>query len=746
MQVQVGQAGLDWKTIPDKLNPPSASVISTSGPLIVLSFPTGEVCDLVGSFDLTSEAALLNSNVSGLSLFASGGALEFSADQINLTLDQLQSITFEQLFAGNDTITGGAGDDTLAAGAGNNSLDGGSGINTLDYSVYPAPVTVNFSNGTAANGFGGTDDFTNFQIFSGSTFNDTFIGGPGSHTVDGGAGIDTLDYSAAPAPVTINGTGGTNGGTGGSVSNGFGGTDTYTNFERYIGGSGNDTFIPGTTGGEQFDGGGGTNTLDLTSASAGFGCTVFLGTGTLAVWNSYLEEAVNDTFSNFQIFKSGGFGFTRFVGAPGSHTIDAGQPQNVPTDQRNILDYSAAPGPVNVNLSTGTASNGFGGTDTLLSGIAHVIGGGSNDLIISAAGSHTLDGGSGVNTAGYSNTRASYTIGFSGGIVQITGNGTTDALTGIQYLQFSDRTIKVPFRSVDLVGNGTSDILWRNGVNGETVAFLMSSGTVGSVLDLGAVSSAWVVAGIGDFDRDGNADILWRNTVTGDDVLFFMKDGAIASTADIGIIGTAWSIVGLDDFNGDGGADILWRNATTGDTVLFQMNGSAIAAATDLGVVSGAWSIVGTGDFDANGSADILWRNNLTGADVIFGVSNGTISSVTNLGTIATSWFVAGVGDFDGNGSSDILWRQATSGDSVLFFMNGNSISSTADLGVIGTSWSVAQIGDFNGDGKADILWRNNVGGSTVVFEMNGGSLAATSDLGEIGTNWSVPKPVLAVG
>jgi Ca2+-binding RTX toxin-like protein len=57
-------------------------------------------------------------------------------------------------------------------------------------------------------------------------------------------------------------------------------------------------------------------------------------------------------------------------------------------------DYSNAPAKVVVNLATGTAQNGFGGTDTLI-GIHSVIGSAFADTITGGGSTDTLDGGGG---------------------------------------------------------------------------------------------------------------------------------------------------------------------------------------------------------------------------------------------------------------------------------------------------------------------------------------------------------------
>ena len=147
----------------------------------------------------------------------------------------------------NDTLIGGSGNDTFSGSGGNNVMDGGGGTNTLDYSELPAGVTANLRSGTVQNGYGGTDTLSNIHSIIGSLYNDTLIGGSGNDTfsgsggnnaMDGGGGANTLDYSGSPAGVTVNLRNGT-------VQNGYGGTDTISNFQVVIGSALNDVFVTG---------------------------------------------------------------------------------------------------------------------------------------------------------------------------------------------------------------------------------------------------------------------------------------------------------------------------------------------------------------------------------------------------------------------------------------------------------------------------------------------------------------------
>jgi Ca2+-binding RTX toxin-like protein len=108
----------------------------------------------------------------------------------------------------NDVINGGAGDDALSGGGGNNALDGGSGNNTASYSRAPGGVSVNLTNGTAANGYGGTDTLRNIQNVTGSAFSDVLIGDSESNWLFGGSGGSDVIDGAGGSDVLIGGAGG----------------------------------------------------------------------------------------------------------------------------------------------------------------------------------------------------------------------------------------------------------------------------------------------------------------------------------------------------------------------------------------------------------------------------------------------------------------------------------------------------------------------------------------------------------
>jgi Ca2+-binding RTX toxin-like protein len=236
-------------------------------------------------------------------------------------------------------------------------------------------------------------------------------------------------------------------------------------------------------------------------------------------------------------------------------------------------------------------------------------------------------------------------------------------------------SVDVPFYNKvagigDFNGDGRADILWRDSNSGAIFNFLgTATGGFTNNGDNSFVSapSTTKVVGVADFNGDGRADILWR-----------MADGTIFNflgTANGGFtnnggnsavtVSTAYEVAGTGDFNGDGRADILWRNSSTG--VIFNFLGTASGGFSNNGdnsyVAAGTGAAVtGVGDFNGDGRSDILWRTttgtifNFLGTAAGGYANNGGNSSVQ----VSTGYSVASVADFNGDGHSDILWTDAS--------------------------------------------------------------------------------------
>ena len=180
---------------------------------------------------------------------------------------------------GNDSLNGDAGDDVIAGQANGDILSGGGGLDLLTYAALATPVTVSLG------GLGGDDAAAGFEhviggsagdALTGDTFNELIEGGPGADELSGGGGIDTL--SGDGGADTIHGDEGA-----GDTLNGGAGSDTLTyagatsdvtvilgsvatdaaasDFERVIGGDGDDTLTTANSAGRTLEGGPGADQL-----------------------------------------------------------------------------------------------------------------------------------------------------------------------------------------------------------------------------------------------------------------------------------------------------------------------------------------------------------------------------------------------------------------------------------------------------------------------------------------------------
>jgi len=89
-------------------------------------------------------------------------------------------------------------------------------------------------------------------------------------------------------------------------------------------------------------------------------------------------------------------------------------------------------------------ADGLAGDDVLDGGDGNdtLAGGQGNDTLIGGAGNDTLQGGSGVDVAVYTGTASLYTVRRSAaGVVTVFGPSGTDTLTGVEFLQFTDKTV-----------------------------------------------------------------------------------------------------------------------------------------------------------------------------------------------------------------------------------------------------------------------------------------------------------------
>ena len=359
-----------------------------------------------------------------------------------------------------------------------------------------------------------------FDYFDGGTGDDTIYGNAGNDNLYGGDGNDSI----------------------------FGGDD--------------DDVIRGDAGNDTLDGGNGMDELSYENATTGV--TVNLATGTATSGPTDI-----DTISAFENLRGSGYadsltgdtGDNRIRGLRGNDTIDGGAGSDWAMYDRDAI-YSGLLG-VTVNLQTGTATDGFGDTDTLI-GIDNARGSGAADSLTGSTGDNYLQGHAGDDTI--SGGDGNDTIEAGVGNDSIDGGNGADTLsyandlptTGIN-LTFTTAT---DGSSTDGLG-GTDTFTGIEGVIGTNFDDIMVGATGDQMLD-GLDGNDWVDGGDGNdtlYGGAGDDSVLGR---LGDD-LMQGGDGNDNMAAAEGN-DTLWGGTGNDSLGGGDGAD--WLYGEDGNDIL----------------------------------------------------------------------------------------------------------------------------------------------------------------------------------
>lgn len=259
--------------------------------------------------------------------------------------------------AGNDTYYGQDGNDTYFFTSGQDQVVETTGIDTVSFDAVWSPGNVAIAGDvltllSSANRITFNDiDLIEFFVFSGyaamtlselllfgASVDDVFTGTAAAEAFDGGAGNDTVDYSASTAEVKIDLLNGT-------ASNGFAAGDMLISIENINGsdradkrdwiyggtgvnilrGLGGNDILEGGGGGDTIDGGAGWDYARYTRSAAGVQINLLTNTNTGGDAEGdllYNIEAV--TGSNYGDTLTGSTGNETFYGGLGNDTLDGG--------------------------------------------------------------------------------------------------------------------------------------------------------------------------------------------------------------------------------------------------------------------------------------------------------------------------------------------------------------------------------------------------------------------------------------
>jgi Ca2+-binding RTX toxin-like protein len=699
-------------------------------------------------------------------------------------------------FAQFENLTGGAGNDTfaiLAGGSLSGVLNAGAGADRLDVSGFAGAV-VNLQNNTASGlanpfvsiesltgddltttliapntgvtfsltganrGSVGAFAFTAVPNLTGGTGSDTFRFADGatlSGAVDGGAGVDLLDFSACLSGVTaalggtatvggvtfhVTGVENLTGGAGADVLTGDNGNNILTGNgggDILTGGAGDDTYIFGDHwgAGDQIVElpGGGADTVDLRTVSAA-----------LTVLISDLALDLTDSLNTLQhlggqiesLLLGSGNDAIRFIGTGSLNAVlDAGL-------GTNTLDYSAFTAPVSVNLGAGAATGllGFsriqaliGNDNTTLIGFAtadtfNITGANSGTLVNGAltfpfSGVSFLDGAggddtfavgaSGSLTVGLDGGAGSDTLTFAGSAVARNITLTTANADGFSGLGGGVNT----FSGIDaLLGGSGADTL----TGADQPATFEIDGTNRYLLGPLALSFSGFENLLGG-SHDDLFQIAGAQTATlsgggGDDTFAFASGawltGSLAGGpgSDLLTCGSACTVTLTTANLVDGGFDGLTSLASGGFTSLDRLTGSA-ASDTLAGTDAGGVFWLASGQYQSGGQTFAF-----AGVDVLAG---GAGNDIFHLDGASTFHLRGGAGEDDfifynstaligsidgGAGSHDRLNYSGVTIDVSVSFASGYATGVNS-----GAPGSISNLEDFwGGSGRNYIYGDNN--------------------------------------
>lgn len=642
-------------------------------------------------------------------------------------------------FAGGDTLTldatlgtiqgtlnGGLDDDILIGAGGNDQMNGGGGADSFVGNGGDDVMAIDEFDTSIVGGLG----FDRAGAQSATSAVSIILNG--IERFDGSAFGDTISAVGTTGPVTILGNGGNDIITGGDGNDQlFGGVDNDT----INGGAGSDT-IYGEAGADSFNGGSENDSIviddtdtsilggsgrDIVAASATSGALILVLTnanGVEEVRGTALADIINASAMTTGVTLRGNAGADTLTGGGGNDTLWGGADDDILTGNNSndtifgeagndtidaglgvdVIGYNNSPLGVIVNLATGTASDGFGTTDTLVlltienlvgSGFADTLIGnstaneikglGGDDIIEGLGGADRLDGGLGSDTASY----ASSAVGVTANLATATGStgdGTGDTYLGMENLSGSASNDAFTGNSFDnvLTGGAGNDVLTGNDgndtLNGEAGLDNLTGGNGADTLYGGAdADSLRGSAGTDSVDGEGGDDTISADS--DDDGAAFFTGGA-----------------GTDSLQADSNAvAVNWVLAATSN--FERINGSNMADTIDVSAsLTGfiAQGIYGLGGDDIiTGSAFADYIAGGAGADTIdAGAGNDAI-----LGEAGNDILIGGVGadDISGGADDDLMTggTTATPDDGAVDNFNGGTGNDTARGLIAGTPGTI---------------------------------------------------------
>lgn len=671
----------------------------------------------------------------------------------------------------NDVLTGNNLNNTISGGDGNDTLDGAVGTaDILSYADQTGGITADLGAGTTTK-TGGNDTFSNFELFTGTNFADTVLGGALINSIDGSTGTDTLSYTNIGTSVTVNIELGT---TTGAL------TQTFSNIENITGGSANDT-LTGDSGDNVITGGAGDDTLN---ANGGNDTLDGGANNDTATYVSYAEEInVNLGAASLDVVDFDGntsslISIETLVGTTLNDTFNSGGvSRTISLDGgtgTDTVSFSTESAAVTANLSS-TATGAFG-TYTFIGGrIENLIGGSNNDTLTGTSGNNTITGGSGndtLNANGGTDTLdggiGTDTATFASYGAAVTANlGTltvTDNAAGVVTLTSIETLVATGFDDTILSGSVIVNTTINGGGGTDLIDFTPLQASVTANLGSGTATiglgTSYTLSNIENLTGGGLTDYLTgsagNNTVTGgagNDFLYGSLgtdtlDGGLgydyyafgapfgnAFTASLGAAnvlltdGATYNttLISIDWIGGTTGNDVFNSGGVGGVSRVLTLNGEqgtdTISFSTEVTAVTANLDSQATGAFGTYS----FWESrieNLTGGSA----GDSLTGSARGGNTLGNNVINGGAGDdvIRGNGGNDTIDGGADFDTATFFHVTGNI---TVALGATHT----VNYTDPNLFGSASTLTNIEsiiTGTGNDSFSVSGAGLTLTLDAG----------------
>lgn len=601
---------------------------------------------------LESQIYFLDANVENITVLYAGGA-DVSGNEIANVI---------RGGAGNDELHGNGGIDTILGNGGDDFIDG-SGL--LRGGIGRDTLTAFGANDDNLYGDGGND-----YLDAGGGADRTY-GGSGNDVIDGGEGNDRA-YGEAGQDQIFAGAGN----------------------DLAYGGDGDDS-IEGEAGNDQLFGDAGNDTLGDRSGDnklyGGDGNDFLIGTGGNNAM--YGGKGQDDYFvDNIQdaVHENGREGTDEVATTLNSYTIGA-----------------------NLENLRFVGSGHFFGTGSALANL--IAGGDGNDVLRGNGGSDRLIGGLGVDTAVYAGKASDYEVTTTpAGITLVTdlnladGNDSNDTLSGVELLQFSDKTVSLSAGPPALMQ--LSAILLSGANYGDQAGNAVSAG------DVNGDGFDDLLIGAEGFDPDGPAypDIVEASA--GGAYIVYGDPDNWPFAANLRDLNTGGDLAGeIRGFRLDGFDE---GQAAAGSVANGDRAGHAVAAAGDVNGDGFADFIVG---------APSTRYENYEGGEayLIFGKAGGWPDAQRLVELDGTDGVrlqgdsfqqlgmdVAAAGDINGDGFGDVVVTGGGSRDAYVVFGHAGAWAGTIDVNAldgadgfrIEGAGSVAEAGDINGDGIDDVI------------------------------------------